>query len=147
DFGLAKLLDADAGQTATDSLLGTPAYMAPEQAAGKVKEVGPAADVYALGVMLYECLTGRPPFQGESRAATLALVQHQEPVAPRRLNPAVPGDLETICMKCLEKEASRRYVTAAELAADLGRFLGNEPILARPTPARERAVKWVRRHP
>jgi hypothetical protein len=145
DFGLAKKLD-EHGQTRTGAILGTPSYMAPEQAAGK-KEVGPAADVYALGAVLYECLTGRPPFKAATSFDTILQVIGDEPVPPRQLNAKVPKDLETICLKCLHKEQARRYASAAELAADLKRWQAGEPILARPVGRAERVVKWVRRRP
>jgi eukaryotic-like serine/threonine-protein kinase len=144
DFGLAKRLDA-AGQTSTGAVLGTPSYMAPEQAEGK--PVGPAADVYALGAILYECLTGRPPFRADTSLETVRQVVRDDPVPPGRLQPGVPRDLETVCLKCLQKDPRQRYDSADELADDLGRFLAGEPIRARPTPAWERAVKWARRHP
>jgi serine/threonine protein kinase len=147
DFGLAKRLDEDSDQTRTGAILGTPTYMAPEQAAGRTKEVGPAADIYGLGVILYECLTGRPPFRGASVQETLEQVRTREPVSPRLLQPGVPSDLETICLKCLQKEPPRRYATAEELGADLGRFLVGEPIRARPVGRVERAWRWCRRNP
>jgi tetratricopeptide (TPR) repeat protein len=147
DFGLAKRLDCDQGATQSGMIVGTPSYMAPEQAAGKVKEVGPAADVYALGAILYEVLTGRPPFKSTTAFDTLKQVLSQEPVAPRRLQPAVPRDLEIICLKCLAKEPPRRYASALALAEDLRRFLDGEPIRARPVPALARAGQWVRRRP
>jgi tetratricopeptide (TPR) repeat protein len=153
DFGLAKLLadgpaaDATLNPTQHGVLVGTPSYMAPEQAEGRPGAVGPAADVYSLGVILYEVLTGRPPFQGDSVLDTLVLVRTQDPLPPSKLSPRVPRDLETICLKCLHKLPAARYGTAEELAADLRRYLAAEPIRARPTPALERAVKWVRRHP
>jgi hypothetical protein len=145
DFGLAKRLDADGGQTSTGAVLGTPSYMAPEQAEGK--PVGPAADTYALGAILYEVLTGRPPFRADTALETVRQVAREDPVPPRGLNPAVPRDLETVCLKCLEKEPGRRYATAADLADDLQRFLAGEPVRARPTSTWERAVKWARRRP
>jgi serine/threonine protein kinase len=146
DFGLARRLDdASTGPTQTGAILGTPSYLAPEQAEGKTRAVGPPADVYALGAILYEMLSGRPPFQGESTLDTLEQVRAREPIPPSRLRPSVPRDLETICLKCLEKEPGKRYATADELAGDLRRFLAGEPIRARPTPAWERAVKWTRR--
>jgi tetratricopeptide (TPR) repeat protein len=147
DFGLAKLLDNPAGQTQTGAILGTPSYMAPEQAAGKVREVGPAADVYALGAILYEALTGRPPFKAASTLETLEQVRSQEPVAPSRLQPSIPADLQTVCLKCMAKEPGRRYASALELADDLRRFGQGEPIRARPVGRRERLAKWVRRRP
>ncbi len=147
DFGIAKHLFADAGTTQEGEVIGTPAYMAPEQAAGQLDAVGPATDVYSLGVILYEMLTGRVPLQGPTTLGTLLLVRTQEPVPPRRLQPQVPRDLETICLKCLEKEPARRYASAAELADDLRRFLAGEAVRARPTPAWERGWKWARRRP
>jgi serine/threonine-protein kinase len=147
DFGLAKRLDGAPGQTASGAVMGTPSYMAPEQAQGKSKEIGPAADVYALGAVLYEMLTGRPPFKGERAVDTLLQVIQDDPVPPRRLVPGVPRDLETICLKCLRKEPHRRYASALDLAEDLRRFQGGEPIVARPVRWPERAVKWARRRP
>jgi hypothetical protein len=146
DFGLAKRLDAGTARTQTGAIVGTPAYMAPEQVEAK-KTVGPLADVWALGVILYEMLTGRAPFGGETPLETLALVLQNDPVPPRALQPKVPRDLETVCLKCLHKEPTRRYLSAAELAADLRRFLAGEPIKARPVSAAEHVLKWVRRRP
>jgi serine/threonine protein kinase/tetratricopeptide (TPR) repeat protein len=148
DFGLAKRLDDDdLNRTGTGSVLGTPTFMAPEQAAGRTRDIGPAADIYALGAILYDLLTGRPPLRGESVVDTLQLVQTAEPVPPSRLQPRVPRDLETICLKCLRKLPATRYASAAALADDLRRFLNGEPIVARPVPAWERATKWARRRP
>jgi tetratricopeptide (TPR) repeat protein len=153
DFGLAKLLHGAAGATAADgqtesgAVLGTPSYMAPEQARGRSKEVGPAADVYALGAILYELLTGRPPFKAESPWETLQQVINEEPVPPTRLQPGLPRDVETICLKCLQKEARRRYESADALADDLGRFAAGRPIRARPVGAAGRLWRWARREP
>jgi serine/threonine-protein kinase len=145
DFGLAKL--EQAGHTATGAIMGTPSYMAPEQASGMSNEVGPAADTYALGAIFYELLTGRPPFKGTSSQETLEQVRSQEPVPPSRLQPKTPRDAETICLKCLHKEPSRRYASAWDLAEDLRRFGAGEPIQARPVGRMEKAVKWVKRRP
>jgi serine/threonine protein kinase len=132
DFGLAKRLDAgDSALTQTGAVLGTPSYMAPEQAAGKSKELGPTCDVYGLGAVLYELLTSRPPFRSDTPLETLLDVQDREPVPPRLLNPRVEHDLETICLKCLEKDPARRYASGDELAADLKRYLDGESIMAR----------------
>ncbi|MBE0540501.1 MAG: serine/threonine protein kinase [Verrucomicrobia bacterium] len=147
DFGLAKLLDSDAELTTTGQVLGSPSYIAPEQAAGKFTEAGASADVYSLGAILYHLLTGRPPFQGETIPEILLQVQNTEPVSPRRLNPSVPPDLQTICLKCLHKEPSRRYASAHEFAADLGRYLANEPIYARAVAPAEKIWMWCRRRP
>ncbi|MFO0826273.1 MAG: serine/threonine-protein kinase [Gemmataceae bacterium] len=144
DFGLAKVGRSDISMTG--QVLGTPAYMAPEQAAGKVHEVGTPADVYAIGAVLYDLLTGHPPFAGNSAAATLHMVLVTEPSRPRTLRPGLPRDLETICLKCLEKDPGKRYPTAQAVADDLNRFLAGEPISARPAGSVERAVKWVRRN-
>jgi tetratricopeptide (TPR) repeat protein len=147
DFGLAKRLEGDAGQTQSGAVMGTPSYMAPEQAAGKVKEVGPPADVYALGAILYECLTGRPPFRGETVVATLQQVLTEEPVPPSRLQPRVHRDLETVCLKCLMKDPGRRYPSAAALAEDLARFGAGEAILARRERLPRRLWRRIRRSP
>ncbi len=145
DFGLAKKLDEASQQTQTGAVLGTPSYMAPEQAEGK-KDVGPAADIYALGAILYEMLTGRPPFKAATTLDTLHQVRHVEPVAPRQLQPGTPRDLETICLKCLYKAPHNRYGSAQELAADLRRFRQDKPIRARPAGVGERAWRWCRRN-
>ena len=146
DFGLAKRLE-ESGQTQTGQVLGSPSYIPPEQAQGRSKEVGPTADVYALGAILYETLTGRPPFKGTTPVDTVMQVLHDEPVPPSRLSPQVPRDLETICLKCLAKEPHRRYPTARALAEDLDRYLANQPIRARRTPPWELGLKWARRRP
>jgi len=146
DFGLAKQIKGDSGLTGTGQILGTPSYMPPEQAAGKIDQVGPQADVYSLGAVLYCLLTGRPPFQAASPMDTLMQVLEQEPLAPRQLNPQVPLDLETIALKCLEKEVSRRYANATDLAGELGRFLRGEPILARPVGIVDRTWRWCKRN-
>jgi len=153
DFGVAKLLPGGAGATASDeqtqsgAILGTPSYMAPEQARGRSKDVGPAADVYALGAVLYECLTGRPPFKAESAWETLQQVINEEPVPPTRLQPRLPRDVETICLKCLQKEPGQRYASAEALADDLRRFASGQPIRARPVGAAARLGRWARREP
>jgi serine/threonine protein kinase/tetratricopeptide (TPR) repeat protein len=147
DFGLAKRMESDSRQTDSGQIMGSPSYMAPEQARGHAKDVGPAADVYALGAILYEMLTGRPPFKGETPIETVRQVVEDEVVPPSRLAPRLARDLETICLKCLNKEPSRRYASTAALADDLRRYRDGETILARRTPVLERAVKWARRKP
>jgi tetratricopeptide (TPR) repeat protein len=146
DFGLAKKLDV-AGHTAAGTILGTPSYMAPEQADGQGRPQGPACDIYALGAILYAAATGRPPFNAETALETILQVVRQEPVPPTRLNPRMPRDLETICLRCLRKKPAERYATALDLAADLRRFALGEPITARPVGRLERLWKWARRHP
>ncbi len=147
DFGLAKLLEDDAGQSLPGTIVGTPSYMAPEQAEGKGQEVGPAADTYALGVILYEMLTGGPPFKGISVLDTLQQVRSAEPIPPSRLVANIPRDLETICLKAMARAPAGRYASAGALAEDLARFLRGEPIRARPMAWRERAWRWGRRNP
>jgi eukaryotic-like serine/threonine-protein kinase len=147
DFGLAKWVDDDSLKTRTGMILGTPSYMAPELATGSVNRVGPATDVYALGAILYETLTGRPPFKAASALETLDQVRSFDPPPPRKLQPGVPRDLQTICLKCLEKDSRRRYASAQELANDLERFLSGAPVVARSIGPTERLVKWARRRP
>jgi serine/threonine protein kinase len=144
DFGLAKQAGSDL--TATGAIMGTPAYMSPEQASGN-RTIDASADRYALGAILYECLTGRPPFLGATPLATLDLVRHQDPVSPRRLQPGVPLDLDTICLKCLQKKSKDRYASALDLADDLKRFLEGEPISIRPPSRLELALRWSKKHP
>ena len=146
DFGLAKHLDVQS-QTRTGAILGTPSYMAPEQAEGRAHAIGPATDVYGLGAIFYEMLTGRPPFEGDSSLTTIRNLLAQDPLPPSQLHLKVPRDLETICLKCLEKDPARRYPSAEDLAEDLHRFLNDQPIEARPTGWWGRSVKWMRRHP
>jgi serine/threonine protein kinase len=157
DFGLAKIVQRSAqgeegviggeARTHTGAILGTPSYMAPEQAQGKTSAIGPSADVYALGAILYELLTGRPPFKAATVLNTVLQVLHSDPVPPRRFQPTVPRDLETICLTCLYKESHRRYGDALALSEDLRRFLAGEPIRARPVSWWGRARKWARRRP
>ena len=147
DFGLAKRVDVVGVPTQSGEIVGTPSYMAPEQARGDRQSVGPASDVYALGAILYELLTGRPPFRAVTPLDTLLQVLHDEPVPPRRLQPKVPRDLETICLKCLAKPPQRRYADAAQLADRLRLFLENKPIPDRPVSMRERLWRWCRRNP
>jgi serine/threonine-protein kinase len=147
DFGLAWRFRGDADLTITGVPLGTPSYMSPCQARGDKTATGPATDIWALGAILYELLTGRPPFRSDTPSATLHQVVSEEPVPPRRLNPRIPRDLQTICLKCLYKEPHKRYASAQALADDLRRFERGEPIKARPVGLFERAVRWVRRRP
>jgi eukaryotic-like serine/threonine-protein kinase len=159
DFGLAKKLERESDwsatgefieagkRTRTGAVMGTPSYIAPEQAAGKNRDVGPGADVYALGALLYELLTGRPPFRGETPLDTVLQVMSDDPVPPRRLQPKAPRDLETICLKCLQKSPAKRYFSAGDLAEDLRRFQNGEPITARPVGSWERLIKWAKRRP
>ena len=149
DFGLAKRIGPDSGTaaTVTGAVMGTPAYMPPEQARGGTKSVTTAADVYSLGATLYEALTGQPPFAGDSAGEIMRQVLDQEPARPRSINPKLDRDLETICLKCLAKEPARRYGSAEALAEDLERWRAGMPITARPVPAWEKAVKWVKRQP
>lgn len=146
DFGLAKQLNVDSGLTGTGQILGTPSYMAPEQASGKA-EVGPLADVYALGAILYCLLTGRPPFQAANPMDTLLQVLDREPIALRQLNSAVPKDLETICLRCLQKVSMNRYESSATVGDDLKRFIAGEPVQARPVGRLERSWRWCKRNP
>lgn len=147
DFGLAKRVSADASEmTGSGQILGTASYMPPEQALGQPSLVREPADIYSLGAVLYAMLTGRPPFQADNPVETLRQVIEREPVPPRQLNPAIPADLETICLKCLEKAAARRYATAQELADELGRYLDGKPILARPVSTLNRAWRWCKRN-
>jgi hypothetical protein len=146
DFGLAKQVNSGTGRTASGAILGTPSYMAPERATGS-KEIGPPADTYALGAILYELLTGRPPFRAATPLDTVLQVVSAEPVPPTRLNSQVPRDLETVALKCLQKESAKRYASAAALADDLHRWQAGEPIAARPTGWIEKLLKWAKRRP
>jgi eukaryotic-like serine/threonine-protein kinase len=147
DFGLAKTSESDSDLTATGAILGTPSYMPPEQAKGESNLIGPASDVYALGAILFEMLTGRPPFQGPTAVEILKQTIERDPVSPRTINPSVPPDLETICLKCLEKKTDHRYLSARELACEMERYLTNQPILARPVGYGVRLWRWTRRYP
>jgi serine/threonine protein kinase len=145
DFGLAKRMHAEAGQTRTGALLGTPSYMAPEQASGKTRELSPSCDIYGIGAVLYELLTSRPPFRAESPLETIMQVLHTDPVPPRLLNPKIDADLETICMKCLQKDPRHRYATAQELADDLDRYLAGDSIFARNSNILDRLTRTLER--
>lgn len=147
DFGLVKNLEGDSQQTQTGDVVGSPSYMSPEQASGMVKSIGPATDIYSLGAILYQCLTGRPPFQTSDPMQTLMAVISIDPVPVRQLIPGTPRDINTICMKCLEKQPGKRYATAGALADDLQRFLNGETILARPAGFMEKSWKWCKRRP
>lgn len=147
DFGIARSIHADGTGTLPGSVLGTPSYMAPEQACGSLERIAPASDVYSLGAVLYEALTGRPPFRADSVLETLRQVLEEEPASPRSLNRTVPRDLEVICLKCLAKEPQARYPTAEDFAEDLRRYQNREPIRARPVSALERAWRWANRNP
>ena len=147
DFGLAKNLESEQQNTQSGAILGTPSYMSPEQACGDLQEIGPPTDIYALGTILYELLTGKPPFSGGSSMEIIQKVMREEPTPPRRLQPWTPRDLEIICLKCLHKSPKRRYATAGDLADDLRHFLDHEPIRARPVSIGERAIRWARQHP
>ena len=146
DFGLAKALGSDSGLTRTNSVIGSPSYMAPEQAEGHARDAGPPTDIYSLGAILYELLTGRPPFKAASVAETMEQVRVLEPVAPARLAPGLPRDVETICLKCLRKEPSRRFASALELADDLRRYLDGQVIRSRRSTYLERGWRWARRN-
>jgi len=152
DFGLAKRTEttapdgSDRSLTRTGAIVGTPQYMSPEQARGE-KTIGPATDIWSLGAILYRVIAGRPPFLGATALETIQQVTDAEPISPRNLVPTIPRDLETICLKCLQKDPVRRYAGARDLADDLRRFLDGKPILARPVSALERGVKWARRRP
>jgi eukaryotic-like serine/threonine-protein kinase len=147
DFGLARRISDTAALTLTGVPVGTPSYMSPEQAQGQGSAIGPPTDIYSLGTILYELLTGRPPFRAETASETQRQVIANEPAPPSQLNAKIPRDLETICLKCLQKDPAHRYATAADLAADINRYLRGEPIQARPVGAIERAIKWTRRRP
>src|SRR5262249_48008571 len=147
DFGLAKQVDVSQVQTQSGAIMGTPTYMAPEQAAGRIRDVGPHTDVYALGVILYEMLTGRVPFRGPTPMETLDQVRFRDPVPPSRLQPRVHRDLETICLKALAKEPDRRYVSALALADDLARFQARDALMARRDSVGRQVLRKVQRHP
>src|SRR5262249_11304915 len=143
DFGLAKHLGSAKGQTQTAAIMGTPGSRGPERAAGRTREAGPAADLYALGAILYECLTGRPPFKAETPMETIVQTMEHEPVPPSLLNPKIDRDLETVCLKCLEKDPAHRYASAADLAADLQRYVQGESISARSFNVLERLARTL----
>ena len=148
DFGLARLADEDARVTATDAIVGTPAYLAPEQAAGSGDlAIGAASDIYSLGTILYELLTGSPPFVSDSILDTLQMVRQQAPAGLRKQRPSIPADLEAICLKCLEKRPTDRYATSQALADDLQAFLRSEPVAARPVSTLGQLIRWRRRFP
>ncbi len=147
DFGLAKQMKQGSDLTHTGSVLGSPSYMPPEQAFGRLDQIGPQSDVYSLGAILYQLLTGRPPFLGATPIETLREVTESEPAPPIKLNPRIPPDLQTICLKCLEKKPERRYASARALADELERFLNHEPILARPASVLRKSWSWFTRHP
>jgi tRNA A-37 threonylcarbamoyl transferase component Bud32 len=147
DFGLAKMISRDSDLTLTGTVMGSPGYMAPEQAQGKSDLIGPRSDVYSLGAILYEALTARPPFRAATPLETMKQVVEAEPASPSQVNPAVPRDLDTICLKCLEKDPARRYATARVFAEELDRFLRHEPIHSRPATVAERTRKWAKRKP
>src|SRR5262249_46165846 len=146
-FGLAKRIDDDSELVRLDAILGTPLYMAPEQAGGHPEEVGPAADIYSLGVILYEMLTGRPPFFSESTAEVIRRVVSEAPQPPRRSRSKLHRDLEAVCLRCLEKDPRKRYPSALALADDLERYLAGEPVRARPPGAPARLWRWSLRNP
>jgi len=147
NFGLAKWLAGDSGLTGTDSIMGSPSYMAPDQAEGRTHHAGPAADVYSLGAILYELLTARPPFRGATVLETLEQAKTTEPVPPSRLVPGLPRDFETIALKCLQKEPGKRYESATALVDDLKRFIDGRPIVARRVSQTERTDRWCKRNP
>ncbi|MEM0927388.1 MAG: serine/threonine-protein kinase, partial [Planctomycetota bacterium] len=147
DFGLSKLLDGNEGLTGTGQLLGTPAYMSPEQASGNMSSVGTLSDVYSLGAILYELITGTVPFQSDSIVEVLSKIRFEEPASPRSLSRDVDFDIETICIKCLDKDPQQRYASAGELAEDLSRYLAGEPVRARPIQRGQKLIRWCRRRP
>jgi serine/threonine-protein kinase len=147
DFGLAKRLDGDSRLTASGQLLGTPSYMSPEQAAGRIHEAGPPADIYSLGAILYSMLTARPPFTSDNPVEIILQVLESEPTLPRQIRPEIPRELEWICLKCLEKQPADRYATVADLIDDVDRFLRHEPVEARSPTLGQRLRRWMRRQP